>query len=59
MPEPNAPLARRASPVFLILGMAFLAAGLAADNITFTWISLAFLALSLVAGGRWLRKKRP
>jgi len=45
---------RRASPIFLILGIAFLAIGIATDQTTFTWIAIAFLVISLVRGGRWL-----
>jgi hypothetical protein len=43
--------------IFLILGMAFLAIGLATDQTTFTWASIAFVLISLVMGGKWLRKK--
>lgn len=49
---------RNASTVFLILGLAFLGVGLATDNTTFTWVSVAFVLLSLVLGGRWLRPRR-
>jgi hypothetical protein len=45
------------SSVFLILGLAFLAIGIATDQTLFTWISIAFVFLSLVMGGKWLRKK--
>jgi hypothetical protein len=44
--------------VFLILGLAFLAIGLATDQTAFTWIAIAFVVISLVAGGRWLRRRR-
>ena len=59
MPDPKAPLTRRSSPVFLTLSLAFLATGLATDNTAFTWISIAFLVLSLAMNGRWIRTKRP
>jgi len=49
---------RQASTVFLILGMAFFAVGLSTDNKTFTWIAIAFLVISLVTGGRWMRPRR-
>ena len=49
---------KRASMIFLILGMAFLAVGLATDQTAFTWISIAFIVISLVAGGRWLRPRK-
>jgi uncharacterized membrane protein HdeD (DUF308 family) len=46
---------RKTSSVFLILGMVFLVIGLSTDNTAFTWAALAFVVLSLVMGGRWLR----
>ena len=51
------PTRRRASMGFLILGMVFLVVGLATDQTVFTWISIAFVLISLVAGGKWLRRK--
>ena len=49
---------KRSSIIFLILGMAFLAIGLATDQTAFTWIAIAFIVISLVAGGRWLRPRK-
>lgn len=49
---------KRSSMIFLILGMVFLAVGLATDQTAFTWISIAFIVISLAAGGRWLRPRR-
>jgi putative exporter of polyketide antibiotics len=49
---------RISSSVFLILGIAFFAAGLATNNTTFTWIAIALLFISLFLGGRWLRPRR-
>jgi hypothetical protein len=49
---------KRSSMVFLILGMAFLAIGLATDQTAFTGISIAFIVISLVMGGRWLRPRK-
>ncbi|NWG06795.1 MAG: hypothetical protein HXY35_08940 [Chloroflexi bacterium] len=49
---------RKASSVFLILGMAFLVIGLATDNTAFTWVAIVFVLLSLMLGGRWLRLRR-
>lgn len=49
---------RRASSAFLILGMAFLVIGIYTDNTAFTWISIAFIVLSLALGGRWMRPRR-
>jgi len=52
------PPRKRAYPVFLILGMAFLAIGLATDQTVFTWIAIAFLMISLVTGGKWMRPRK-
>ena len=50
---------RKRSPIiFLILGMAFLAIGLATDQTAFTWIAIAFIVISLIAGARWLRPRK-
>jgi hypothetical protein len=35
--------------------MAFFAIGLATDNTAFTWAAIAFIVISLTAGGSWLR----
>jgi hypothetical protein len=48
----------RYSSVFLILGLAFLAIGIATDQTTFTWIAIAFVLISLISGGRWLRRRK-
>jgi hypothetical protein len=50
-------LRKRSSMIFLILGLAFLAIGLATDQTAFTWIAIAFVLISLVTGGKWLRRK--
>lgn len=49
---------RKASGVFLILGMTFLVIGLATDNTAFSWAAIIFVLLSLLLGGRWLRPRR-
>jgi hypothetical protein len=49
---------KRLSMIFLILGMAFLGVGLATDQTVFTWVAIAFVLLSLVLGGRWLRPRK-
>ena len=49
---------KRFSTVFLILGMAFLAVGLATDQTAFTWLSIVFIVISLVSGGKWLRRRK-
>jgi len=49
---------KRSSPVFLILGIAFLAIGLATDQTAFTWIAIVFVLISLVTGGKWLKPRK-
>jgi hypothetical protein len=49
---------KRSSMVFLILGMTFLVIGLATDQTAFTWIAIAFVLISLMAGGKWLRRRK-
>jgi len=49
---------RRASSVFLILGLSFLVIGISTDNTAFSWIAIAFVVISLVLGGRWLRPRK-
>jgi membrane protein implicated in regulation of membrane protease activity len=51
------PQRKRVSMVFLVLGMAFLAIGLATDQTTFTWLAIVCIVLSLIRGGRWLRPR--
>jgi hypothetical protein len=48
---------RKASGIFLILGMAFLAIGIATDNTAFSWIAIVFVAISLLANGKWFRRR--
>lgn len=51
---------RRISGYLLLLGIVFLVIGFITDNTIFSWISVAFLLISLLLGGRWLRpRKRP
>ncbi len=49
---------RNAANVFLLLGMVFLLIGIATDNTAFSWTAIAFVLISLILGGRWLRPKR-
>jgi multisubunit Na+/H+ antiporter MnhB subunit len=49
---------KRSSAIFLILGMAFLTIGLATDQTAFTWVAIAFVVISLIAGGKWLRPRK-
>jgi len=46
------------SAVFLILGLAFLAIGIATDQTAFTWIAITFVVISLILGGRWFRPRK-
>ena len=52
------PNKRQATVVFLILGMAFLTIGIATDNTIFSWVAIAFVLISLVLGGRWMRPRK-
>jgi membrane protein implicated in regulation of membrane protease activity len=49
---------QRLSTIFLILGLAFLAIGMATDQTAFSWIAIAFVVISLISGGRWLRPRK-
>lgn len=49
---------RRLSAIFLVLGIAFLAVGIATNNTSFSWAAVVFILLSLVLGGRWFRPRR-
>jgi len=49
---------QRASGAFLIIGMVFFTIGLSTDNTVFTWVAIAFIIISLVLGGRWMRPRR-
>jgi len=49
---------KRYSTIFLILGLVFLAIGMATNQTAFSWIAIAFVLLSLISGGRWLRRRK-
>lgn len=49
---------RNISTVFLILGIASLAVGISIDNTVFSWAAVAFIVISLVAGGKWIRMRK-
>lgn len=49
---------RKASSAFLLIGMVFFVIGLSTDNTIFTWAAIAFIVISLLLGGRWLRPRR-
>ena len=49
---------RKISGAFLILGMVFLVIGLATDNTIFSYAAIAFVLISLVTGGRWMRPRK-
>ena len=49
---------RRISMVFLILGMTFLTIGTSTDNKAFSFAAIAFVLISLVTGGRWMRPRK-
>ena len=49
---------RKISGAFLLLGMTFLVIGIAADNTAFSFAAIAFVLISLILGGRWMRPRR-
>lgn len=49
---------RKVSGAFLLLGMVFLVLGLATDNTAFSFAAIAFIVISLVLGGRWVRMRK-
>jgi hypothetical protein len=49
---------KRTSTIFLILGIVFLTVGIATDQTAFSWIAIAFILISLISGGRWLRRRK-
>jgi hypothetical protein len=49
---------QRSSAVFLILGLAFLAIGIATDQTAFSWIAVAFVLVSLILGGKWMMRRK-
>ena len=49
---------RNVSAVFLILGVVFLAVGISTNNNVFTWTAIAFIVISLAAGGRRVKPGR-
>jgi hypothetical protein len=49
---------KRLSMIFLLLGLVFLTLGLATDQTAFSWIAIAFVLISLVSGGKWLRRRK-
>jgi hypothetical protein len=49
---------KRISMVFLILGLTFLTIGIATNQTAFSWLAIAFVLISLVAGGKWMRPSR-
>ncbi|MBI5963324.1 MAG: hypothetical protein HY863_07620 [Chloroflexi bacterium] len=49
---------RSISTIFLILGMTFLAIGISTDNTTFSYAAIAFVLISLITGGRWMRPRK-
>ena len=49
---------KRYSTLFLVLGLAFLVIGLVTDNTVFSWIAIAFVLVSLLTGGKWMRPRR-
>ncbi len=49
---------KKISGALLILGMVFLVIGITTDNTVFSWAAVAFVLISLVLGGRWMRPRK-
>ena len=49
---------RNLSMIFLVLGLVFLAIGISIDNTIFSYAAIAFVLISLILGGRWLRPRK-
>jgi len=49
---------RNISMIFLVLGMVFLTLGITTDNKIFSWVAIASIVISILAGGRWLRPRK-
>jgi len=49
---------RGLSSIFLILGMSAFAIGWSTDNTIYSWAAIAFILLSLILGGRWMRPRK-
>jgi len=49
---------RKVSGYFLLLGMIFLVIGIATDKTFFSMLAIAFVLISLILGGRWLRPRK-
>jgi hypothetical protein len=52
------PRRKRSAIYFLLLGMVFLTIGMATDQTMFTWAAIAFVLISLIAGGKWLQPRK-
>ena len=46
------------SAIFLILGMICLFIGVSVDNALFSYAAVVFVLISLVLGGRWMRRRK-
>ncbi len=49
---------QKVSGVLLLLGMVLLVVGMSTDNTAFSWAAVVCVLLSLLLGGRWLRRRR-
>ncbi|MCC7117646.1 MAG: hypothetical protein IT310_03895 [Anaerolineales bacterium] len=49
---------KQISTIALVLGLTFLVIGLSTDNTAYSWISIGFILVSLILGGRWMRPRR-
>jgi len=49
---------KKISVYSLLLGMTFLAIGIATDKTIFSMAAIIFVLLSLLLGGRWMRPRK-
>ena len=49
---------RTLSAIFLIIGLVCLVIGFGTNNTTFSWAAVIFVLISLLTGGRWMRRRK-
>jgi membrane protein implicated in regulation of membrane protease activity len=58
MAEQKPPRTRPIPPIFLILGISFVALGMSGGNDTFLWAGIAFLVIAIGTNIRQIRNKK-
>ena len=49
---------RNIANIALMLGMIFLVVGFVTDNTAFSWVAIGCIVISLIFGGRWMRRRK-